>query len=69
MHDLINGRSITPILRMPNMTPIDWHSKFQAYVETATFGSEHVAAHTCTEQIVDLRLTLWLLGAPLDGSP
>jgi len=27
-------------------------------METATFGSEYVAARTATEQIFDLRLTL-----------
>ena len=37
----------------------------QATVETATYGSEFVAAKTATEQIVDLRNTLWYLGVPI----
>ena len=49
------------------MTPVDWYSKLQATVETATFGSEYVAARTVTEQILDLCLTLRYLGVPLDG--
>ena len=49
------------------MTPVDWCSKLQSAVETATFGSEHVAACTATEQTLDLRPTLRHLGVPIDG--
>ena len=54
MHDLRTGRSVTACLHFVNGTPIDWYSKKQATVETATYGSEFVAARTCVEQIVDL---------------
>jgi len=64
---MISGRSVTGILHLLNMTPVDWYSKLQTTVETATFGSEYVAARTATEQILDLRLTLRYLGVPLDG--
>ena len=64
-HDALTGRSVTGILHMANATPIDWYSKKQAMVETATYGSEFVAAHTCVEQIVDLRNTLRYLGVPI----
>ena len=57
-HNLISGKSVTGILHQLNKTPIDWHSKLQSSVETATFGLECVAARTCTEQVIDLRLTL-----------
>jgi len=57
-HDLISGKSVTGVLHQLNKTPIDWYSKLQSTVETATFGSEHVAARTCTEQVIDLRLAL-----------
>ena len=40
-HDLISGRSVTGILHMANKTPVDWFSKLQSTVETATFGSEY----------------------------
>ena len=63
-HDLISGRSVTGILHFFNKTPIDWFTKLQSTVETATFGSEYVAARTCTEQIIDLRLTLQCLKDP-----
>ena len=67
-HDLITGRSVTGILHLINQTPIDWFTKRQATVETATYGSEFVAARIATDQIVDLRLTLRYLGVPLKTS-
>ena len=68
MHDILSGRSMTGILHLLNCTPVDWYSKLQTTVETATFGSEYVAARTCTEQIMDLRNTLRYLGVPLLGA-
>ena len=64
-HDMITGRSVTGILHLLNKTPIDWFSKKQATVETATYGSEFVAARTCVEQVIDLRTTLRYLGVPI----
>ena len=64
-HDALSGRSVTSILHMMNATPIDWYSKKQATVETATYGSEFVAARICVEQIIDLRNTLRYLGVPI----
>lgn len=43
-HNALIGRSVTGILHMLNVTPIDWYSKMQATVETATYGSEFVVA-------------------------
>ena len=57
-HNVITGRSVTDIIHFLNETPVDWHSKKQSAVETATYGSEHVSAKTCVEQIIDLRNTL-----------
>ena len=65
-HDLISGRSVTGILHFANRTPIDWYSKLQSTVETATFGSECVAARTAVEQIIDLRNTFRYLGVKVD---
>jgi hypothetical protein len=48
-----------------NKMPLDWYSKKQAMVETATCGSKFVAACTCVNQIVDLRTTLLYLDVPL----
>ncbi len=64
-HCMLMGRSVTGILDLVNQTPIDWYSKKQATVETATYGSEFVAARTCVEQVMDLRLTLRYLGVPI----
>jgi hypothetical protein len=63
--DLLTGRSVTGVLHFLNQFPIDWHSKRQSTVATATFGSEFVAARTCTEQIIELRLVLRYLGVPI----
>ena len=65
MHDIVTGKSVTAILHFVNTTPADWFSKRQATVETATYGSEFVAAITATEQIMDLRNTLRYLGVPI----
>jgi hypothetical protein len=64
-HDMATGRSVTGILHLFNKTPMDWYSKKQATVETATFGSEFIAARTCVDQIVDLRIYLRYLGVPI----
>jgi hypothetical protein len=45
---------MTGILHFMNKTPIDWYSKKQATVKTATYGSEMVAFCTGVEQIIDL---------------
>ena len=64
-HGMLTGRSVTGMLHLLNQTPLDWFSKKQATVETATYGSEFLAARTCVEQIIDLRNTLRYLGVPV----
>ena len=68
MHCKVTGKSATGILHMINQTPVDWFSKKQATVETATYGSEFVAARQATEQIIDLRYTLRSMGVPIEKS-
>ena len=67
-HDMLTGWSVTGIIHFVNKCPIDWYSKKQGTVETATFGSESSAARTATEQIIDLRTTLRYLGVPIRES-
>ena len=67
MHDVVTGRSASGILEFLNQTPIDWFSKRQDQVETATYGSEFMVARQATERLIDLRYTLHSFGAPLDG--
>jgi hypothetical protein len=43
MHDVTTRKSVTGLLHLINKTPLDWYSKKQATVETATYGSEFVA--------------------------
>ena len=65
LHCMATGASLTACLQFCNQTPTDWYSKKQATVETATYGSEFVAAKTVTEQIMDIRYTLTYLGVPI----
>jgi len=64
-HDMITGRSVTAILHLVNKTPIDWYSKKQAIVETATYGSKFIAAQFCVDQSIELKVTLQYLGVPV----
>ena len=66
-HCLATGKSLTGCIHFVNKTPVNWSSKKQATVETATYGSEFVAAKTVTEQIMDIRQTLRYLGAPISS--
>ena len=62
LHDKLSGKSVSACLHFANGTPIDWYTKKQGTVETATYSSEFVAACTCVEQIIDLCNTLRYLG-------
>jgi hypothetical protein len=64
-HDMLTGHSVTGILHLMNKTPVDWYSKKQATVETATYGSEFIAARTCVDQVIDLCTMLRYLGVPI----
>ena len=65
MHCLLTGRSVTGILTFLNKTPVDWFSKKQPTVETATYSSEFAATRICIERLMDLRFTLRYLGVPI----
>ena len=65
LHCVATGASPTACLHFCHQTPTDWYSKKQATVETATYGSEFVAANTATEQIMDLRYTFGYLGVSI----
>ena len=43
-NSLATGKSLTGCLHCLNNTPVDWYSKKQATIETATYASEFVAA-------------------------
>ena len=67
-HNLVTGRAVTGVLHFLNQTPVDWFSKKQETVETATYGSEFAAARTAIQQIAALRQALQYLGVPLRES-
>ena len=64
-HNVITGRSLIGMLHFLNKTLIDWYSKKQATIETATYESEYSSARTCLKQIADLKATLHYLGIPI----
>jgi len=64
-HDFITGRSVTGIIHLLNQTILDYLSKKQPLVETATYGSEYMVARIASEQIMDLCNTLRYLGVSL----
>jgi hypothetical protein len=66
-HDMVTGRSVTGVLHYLNQTPVGWFTKKQATVETATYGSEFIAAKTAVQQIIAMRNTLRYLGVPIHG--
>ena len=48
-HDLMMGRAVTGILHFINKTPVDWHTKKQAPVKTATYGSKFTSVNTAIQ--------------------
>ena len=67
LHDMTTGRSVTAVLHLVNQTPIEWFSKKQATVETATYGSEFVAAKLAVQQSMGIRSMLQNLGVTVMG--
>ena len=64
-HDQVTGRAVTAYLHLVNATPTHGNTKRQATVETATFGSDFVAARIATDLIIDVRYRLMYLGVPI----
>jgi hypothetical protein len=66
-HDMITGRSVSAVLHFINQTPVEWFSKKQPTIETATYGSEFVAAKMAVQQIIGIRTGLRYLGVEIQG--
>mgnify|MGYP003321639909 CR=1 FL=1 len=66
-HDMLSGKSVTGVIHFLNKTVIHCHSKKQPVVETATYGSEYIAARIAVEEIMELRNTLRYLGVNISG--
>jgi hypothetical protein len=60
--------SRSPPYNSPRQSNTHRCSKRQGTVETSTYGSEFVAARLATEQIIDIRYTLRMMGIPIDGA-
>ena len=66
MHCKVTGKSATGILHLINQTLVDWFSQKQSNVEAATYGSEFLAAHIATEQVIELCYILRSMGVPIE---
>ena len=55
------------VLHFINKMPVEWFTKKQPTVETATYASDFMAAQTATEQIIELRTMLRYFGVPIKG--
>ena len=66
-HCMVTGDSVSGILHLINQTPFDWYSKKQSTVETATYGSEFVAARIATDHINGHHTMLRYLGVPVNN--
>ena len=66
-NDQQTRRSRTGFLIYLNMSPIIWHSKKQATIETSVFGAEFVAMKHGMEALRGLRYKLRMMGVPIDG--
>lgn len=62
LHDLMTGRSVLGILHFINQTPIDWFTKKQASVETATHCAESLNRSDCWP--VHYTMLPWNTGVP-----
>ena len=51
MSELVSARSVTGIIHMINKKSIEWFSKKQNILETATYGLEFLAAQVVTDLI------------------
>jgi hypothetical protein len=67
-HDMLTGRAVTEVLHLANQTILDYYTRKQPTVESATYGSEFMAGQTATEQIMDLRTTMQYLGVHVKGA-
>ena len=63
--NITTGRLVAGVLRVLRKAPIDWCSKKQSSVETSACGSEHSSARAFVEKLLDLHITIKLLGLPL----
>jgi hypothetical protein len=61
-HDMATGKAVTGIIHFLNGTPVEWYTRKQPTVETATYGLEFTAAKSAIQQIAGLRITLQYLG-------
>ena len=65
---MTTGRLVMAMLHLINQMPVEWFSKKQATVETATYGLELVAARLAVQQSMGICNMLQYLGISVKGS-
>ena len=66
-HDKLTGRAVTGALHLINQMACSWFTKKQGKPESATHGSEFMAARIATEQALADRACIRYLGVPIRG--
>ena len=64
---MITGSSVKTVLHFTNQTPIDWFSKKQSTVETATYSSEFIGAKMAVQQVIGIQMFFLYLGVAING--
>jgi hypothetical protein len=67
-HDMATRKAVMGIIHFLNGTPVEWYTRKQPAVETATYGSEFTTAKSAIQQIAGLQLTLQYLGVKIETS-
>lgn len=65
-HCRVTGKAQSGIIHFIQQTPVEWYSKLQDTIETATFGSEGVCGRIATDQVIGMRATLMGMGVPIE---
>jgi hypothetical protein len=67
-HDMTTGKAVTGIIHFLTGSPVEWYTRKQPTVETATYGLEFTMAKSAIQQIAVLQLTLQYLGVKMETS-
>jgi hypothetical protein len=65
-NDILTRRSVTGFIMFLGQTPVVTYSKRQNTVESASYGSELVAARIAIENVLAMRYKLRMLGMPVE---
>ena len=68
LHEMTTGRLVAAVLHLVNQSPVEWFSKKQATVETATYQSEFAATKLTMQQSMNIQNMMGYLGVAVKGA-